>query len=356
MLILHTSDLHLKEYRDDRWETLIELLKIGQKEKIDIFTISGDLFDKDVNAEYLRQHLRNLFSGNGFNIIIIPGNHDSISYGTSGSGLYFGSDVSVIYNLNEPIEFGNIRIWGFPFEPIRENLVLEKLHKISDRLTLDKTNVLLYHGELLDAFFSRNEFGDEGDERYMPIKLSYFKDLNFQYILAGHFHTRFEIWKTENKGYFIYPGSPMSITRREKGRRKVNMFEIGSPPNEYLLDSYYYKDIIIDFDPFKEDDILEILKNKFTNLHPKAKICLTVKGYLNSKAIGKGETELVNEIKEIVSGSCIEENYLFEDINQLFEDDLFLKFLKNLEKCEFDDDMKKRMRELTIQAMRRMKY
>ncbi len=355
MKILHISDIHLREYNDNRWITLKSLLEIAKKESINIFIISGDLFDKDVNAEHLRQYLRTIFSNNGFRIIIIPGNHDNKSYGTSGSGLYFGSDVSIIYNLNEPIEFENLRIWGFPFEPIGENLVLDKLHKIKDELTSDKINILLYHGELLDAFFSRNEFGEEGDERYMPIKLSYFKDLNFQYILAGHFHTRFEIWKTENNGYFVYPGSPISITRREKGRRKVNLFEVGSPPNEHFLDSYYYEDIIVDFDPFKKEDLIGVLKNRFSDLHPNARVCLTVKGYLNSKVIGKSETELVNEIKEIVSGKCVEENYLFQDINKIFEDDLFLKFLKNLDKREFENEKKKRLRELTIQAMRRLK-
>ncbi|KKN17082.1 hypothetical protein LCGC14_0969370 [marine sediment metagenome] len=356
MKILHTSDLHLKEYEDERWKTLLELLEVGKKEKIEVFVISGDLFDKDVNAEYLRQHLRKNFSNNGFKIIILPGNHDSASYGTLESRLYFGSDVSVIYALNNPIELQDVRIWGFPFEPIGERLVLEKLHKIVDKLTPDKSNILLYHGELLDAFFSRNEFGEEGDERYMPIKLSYFRNLNFQYILAGHFHTRFEIWNIQNGGYFVYPGSPIPITKREKGRRKVNLFKIGSPPNELNLDSYYYMDIEIEVDPFKDYSLIRDIKNIFSELHPNAKVFLTVKGYLNSKIIGKGEHELVDEIKEIVSEKCVEENYLFEDINQLFEDDLFLKFINKLESSEFNEDQKKRMRELTIQAMRSVKY
>lgn len=356
MKILHTSDLHLNQIDDDRWKCLTYLLEIGKEEEIDIFVISGDLFDKDVNSEFLRQYLRKNFSDNGFSIIIIPGNHDSTSFGTSESGFYFGSDVTVIYNLNNPVELENVRIWGLPFEPIGERLILEKLHGIADKLTLDKSNILLYHGELLDAFFSRNEFGEEGDERYMPIKLSYLKDLNFQYILAGHFHSRFEIWKTENGGFFVYPGSPISITKKEKGRRKVNLFEIGTPPKEFNLDTNYYEDIMIEVDPFEENNFIDTLKLIFRDLHPNAKVCLTVKGYLNNKVIGKGEKVIVKEIKQIVSGKCIEENYLFEDINQLFEDDLFLKFLKNLEKSEYNDEQKKRMRELTIQAMRRIKY
>jgi len=55
MKVLHTSDIHLKEYNDDRWNALISLLETAKKESIDLFVISGDLFDKNVNAEFLRQ-------------------------------------------------------------------------------------------------------------------------------------------------------------------------------------------------------------------------------------------------------------------------------------------------------------
>jgi len=54
MKILHTADIHLKEYNDERWEALQELINIGRKEKIDVLVISGDLFDRNTNAESLR--------------------------------------------------------------------------------------------------------------------------------------------------------------------------------------------------------------------------------------------------------------------------------------------------------------
>ena len=33
MKILHTADIHLREYEDDRWETLQKLIETGKKEK-----------------------------------------------------------------------------------------------------------------------------------------------------------------------------------------------------------------------------------------------------------------------------------------------------------------------------------
>ncbi|MDP9751427.1 metallophosphoesterase [Thermoanaerobacter pentosaceus] len=43
MRILHTADLHLKKYGDERWKTLEELIEVGRKEKINLLVISSDL-------------------------------------------------------------------------------------------------------------------------------------------------------------------------------------------------------------------------------------------------------------------------------------------------------------------------
>ncbi len=220
MKIIHTADLHLKEYKDERWKALEELMAIGKKAKIEILTICGDLFDKDIDAETLRPKIREIFSNNGFKIVLISGNHDSVSYK---SGMYFGEDVTDLIN---PFECHDVNIWGMPFEPIEREEMIDRLHSLARVLDPSKKNILLYHGELLDAFFSRKDFGDEGEERYMPVKLSYFRDLKIDYILAGHFHSKFDIRRLENGGYFVYPGSPVSITKRETGIRKINMFEL----------------------------------------------------------------------------------------------------------------------------------
>jgi len=62
MKILHTADIHLREYQDERWETLQTLIELGKEAKVSIFVICGDLFDKDVDAEKLRPQIRELFS------------------------------------------------------------------------------------------------------------------------------------------------------------------------------------------------------------------------------------------------------------------------------------------------------
>ena len=350
MKILHSADIHLKEYEDERWKALQELIGIGKKENVEIFAISGDLFNKDIDAENLRPKIRELFSDNGFQIVLIPGNHDSDSYR---SGMYFGEDTTILTDSEDCFEYKGVRIYGVPFEPIGGEKILYKLHSLRDKLTPGKKkNILLYHGELLDAFFSRKDFGDEGEERYMPVKLSYFKDLNIDYVLAGHFHSNFQIRRLANGGFFVYPGSPLSLTKRETGQRKVNIFKLGGPPGEYLLNTPYLEEVNITFDPLKDKIPLQIVRKHLASFPPEAKIVLTIKGYVNSKEIKMNESELVEEIKKIASNRCAElPKFEFKDIQVILEDELFKKLLYKFEQANYDDKKKSQMRYIAIKAM-----
>lgn len=348
MKILHTADFHLREYGDDRWMTLQRLVELGKKEHIEIFLVSGDLFDKGIDAENLRPKIREVFSNTGFRIVIIPGNHDRDSFKR---GVWFGEDVVVLTDLMTPFEYQSVKIWGMPFAPLEGEAILHELRSLGSNLTNDKKNILLYHGELLDAFFSRGDFGDEGEERYMPVKLSYFKDLSIDYVLAGHFHSRMNSWKLGNGGYFVYPGSPISITKRETGRRKANIFEPGQPPKEYPLDSPHFEHVVIEFDPFRDKQPIETVKEHFRHLHREAKVVLNVKGFLNGKAVGIGEKELVEEIKRIAAGRCVVECYDFRDVQVILEDDLAKRFMQELEQTGYEEETKKELRDTALKAM-----
>ena len=349
MKILHTADIHLREYDDNRWKTLQKLIEIGKQEKVEIFVVSGDLFDNGIDAEILRPKIREIFSGTGFKIILVPGNHDSESYK---SGMYFGEDVFILTNLHEPFKYKDLRIWGLPFEPIEGENVLSKLRLLASNLATDKINILLYHGELLDTFFSRRDFGDEGERRYMPVRLSYFKDLNIDYVLAGHFHSRFDVRKLGNGGYFVYPGSPISITEAEIGQRKINIFEVGNPPKEYLLNTPHFEEVSIEFDPFVEKNPVDIVKEHLERVHPEASTILTIKGYIDGEKIGISESELVKQIEEITKGKAIKSlRPEFSDIHIILEDDLFKNFMSKLEQYNYDEERKKQLSDLAIRAM-----
>jgi exonuclease SbcD len=347
--ILHTADIHLAKHGDDRWKTLENLIGIGKQENIEVFVVSGDLFDRDFDAEKLRPNIREIFSNTGFQIVLIPGNHDSESYK---SGMYFGKDVIVLTNPNEPLECEDLRIWGLPFESIEGEGILSKLRYLYGDLATDKVNILLYHGELLDAFFSRGDLGDEGEARYMPVKLSYFRDLNIQYVLAGHFHSRFDIRKLENGGYFVYPGSPISITKGEIGQRKVNIFEVGNPPKEYPLGTPHFDRVSVQLDPSSEKNPVEILQERLQLVRPEARVLLTVGGYVNSEKIGVSEKELAKQLRDSAIARCADEPRLeFADIRAILENDLFRSFLSKLEQRNYDEETSKQLCNLAIKAM-----
>jgi DNA repair exonuclease SbcCD nuclease subunit len=348
MRILHTADLHLRNYRDERWSVLQNLLELGKGEKIDVFVICGDLFDGNTDSESLRPHIRKLFSGNGFHIVILPGNHDENAFR---EGLYYGKDVSVIMDYKNPFVLGDVRIWGIPFEQMAGTELLQKIHALSKELKAEKNDILLFHGELLDTFYSRSDFGEEGNERYMPLKLSYLKGINIEYILAGHFHKNFDIRNLPEGGYFVYPGSPISISQKETGRRKVNIFNIGEAPNEYLLDSLHYQTVTIELEPFSDEDPFQIVKDCVGGLHSSARLLLTVKGYVNSNKIMMNEKEIVLQMEKILDERCVVRNYEFKDIKWLFEDELFRKFRSKLDERVDNDEKKFRLLKIAIAAM-----
>ncbi len=108
MKILHTADLHLVKYGDDRWLALEKLIDIAKRENAEVFVVSGDLFDKSVDAEKLRPKIREVFSNTDFPIVMIAGNHDSESYK---GGMYFGEKVVVVTDPSEPFNYKELRIW-----------------------------------------------------------------------------------------------------------------------------------------------------------------------------------------------------------------------------------------------------
>ena len=348
MRILHTADVHLRELQDERWQTLHSLLEIGKREKIDLFVICGDLFDSEGVSEKLRPHIRALFTGNGFPVVILPGNHDHSSYG---EGKYFGEDVFLIRDPSAQFTLKDLVVTGLPYEPASEANILHTFHLMNGRFDPEKRNILLFHGELLDTFYAREDFGQEGMERYMPVRLSSLEGMQVDYILAGHFHRNFDVRIIPEGGYFVYSGSPVSVSRRETGRRKVNLFDVGSPPKEYHLDSMHYEELDITLDPFSGSDPLKIVEERIGALHSSARIFLTVRGYIDSRSLGLSEEEMVKQLERDFADRCEERNYLFKEINRVLDDELYGKMVEKLEKKSYSKERKKDLLDLTIRAM-----
>jgi len=351
--ILHTADLHLDESAGERRAALEELLTLAGQEEVTALVIAGDLFNHDGAAEVMRADLRAVFDGCRFQTVILPGNHDYRAYR---SGLYFGDNVTVIHDWKEPVPLGEASLWGLPHDHIGSDRLAARLRELASLMDPEQENILLYHGELLDTFFSRRDMGEEGEQRYMPARLAFFDPLPVRYILAGHFHSRFAVWQAPGGGFFVYSGSPVSVTRRETGRRKAGLLVPGEAPREIALDSFHYEELTITLDPFTKADPLLELDHKLAGLHSSAGILLTVDGLFDSAALNLDEAELVSAIKQkTVPYYTPEPRFSFVDVGHILEDDLFKRIKTTLEEADYPPRLKKEVEEMIIQAFRRVK-
>ncbi len=351
MKILHTADLHLNAQSFERWDALKELADMASDNQVSVFVICGDLFDQDAAVEMLRGKLRSILGGRTFKTIILPGNHDYKAYR---SGLYFGENVTVMSDPRQPLPLkDNIMLWGLPYEPLsRENLAY-RLKEIGRLMDPACKNLLLFHGELLDVFYFPPEWGDEGDRRYMPVQLSFFEKMPLQYVLAGHFHSRYLARKIPGGGFFIYPGSPVSVTRREVGKRAANLFTVGEEPAEVTLNSFHFEKFNIKLDPFTVENPVDKLKQIISSLHHKAALLLEVDGLFDGEALGMNEQMMAAELNKIAeSYLAAEPVFDFLDVQHVLKDELFRDFDVLLEESAYEPGIKKQAREMAIKALR----
>lgn len=351
MKILHTADLHLREGAAGRWAALEQLAGLARKKGVSVLAIAGDLFDQHVDAALLRPRLREIFSGGDFITVILPGNHD---HGAYRSGLYFGEGVRVIRDWREPVEVDGVRFWGLPYESLDSAALALRLQNLAALMPAEGTDILLYHGELLDAFYAREELGDEGAGRYMPARLDCFRVLPVSAVLAGHFHSRFTAWELGAGRFFVYPGSPVAVTRREIGPRKVNLWQTGASPEEVALDTFHFVEEVLTLDPFsrEEADPAAGLRQRLAGLHPEARLLLTVRGFYDGRQAGYSEVELVDALKEAAGERLYgEPKFGFMDIGQLLEDPLFKAFQQKLTAADYPAEQKEQIRRAAIRAM-----
>lgn len=347
MKILHTSDIHLKKCDDERWQALLRLIEIAQKERVEVFVISGDLFDENYDGENLRPRIREIFPRD-FTTIILPGNHDANSYK---AGFYFGENVKIVESADTCVyEDQGTRIWGIPYENLNEGEVYLKLQSIGKNLTADKKNIILFHGHLIDKF-PNNAYEDK--EGYMPVRISCFDGLNVDYVLAGHFHRKYFLMELKNGGCFVYCGSPVSVTKNETGRRSVNIFETeGSLPwHGYPLDTFYYEKLDIVLKP--AENPVETVRERLKDVPGNVKLLVSVQGYIDSSLFGITEQGLAGQINEMVLGRTDENAQLgFRDISVLLENQYFKRFEAKLKQKEgYSEEEKEKIRGIVIEAM-----
>jgi DNA repair exonuclease SbcCD nuclease subunit len=290
-----------------------------------------------------------------FSIIAIPGNHDMEAFS---SDMNFGDSIEILNKIPfEILEYDDIRIMAVPYaNQVFNDLAAGLKESIDD----SKINVLVIHCSLDIPYLGEDEYGDEKRQAYLPVNSKVLADIGFEYVFAGHFHSRTIESRLSEKTLFFYSGSPVSISRKEKGRRTAVFLDTKKPVKDRTslmeLDSFYYDDIRMDFISGKEEDILKDLNKRLDGYKGhKAEIEVCLGGFISS-----GEKDLAQKIKKITdsySGKdlAIEVKEEYRDIRSVLEDPLYIAFKEKLEGQDLEEGFKKDIEDMVIAQFSRIK-
>ena len=356
MKIIHTSDLHLNSKNPERVKALEAIISLGKSEDVDLVLVAGDLFDSNQEADKSRPALRDLLSSLPFKILAIPGNHDRKAYT---SDLNFGNDIKIL--LGKPFgayETEEIKIAAVPYANQNFN---DLVRPLSDSVDPGKINILLIHCSLDIPYLKDDEFGDEERQLNLPVRSRVLAGTGFDFVLAGHFHSRSTESKISDKTTFAYSGSPVSITRKETGRRRVFMLDTSLPKGEMLyfktLDTFYFNDIKLVFYPGKEEKVLEEFEERLKE-HDLSRVNLNI---LLDGFISTEENALKGKLEKIMSGykkyaGNINTEERYRDIREVLRDPLYIIFKDKLDEGDLLPELKEKINEVAILQFSQLKF
>lgn len=343
MKIIHTSDVHLHSKHPERMEALKEILNTAWNNEVDVITIAGDLFDSHEEAEKLRAEVRQFFSNNPFKILVCPGNHDASAYKHN---LDFGSDFQALgVNAIETSSFDDKFLFtGMPYYTYPTTDLMTTL-----KADENYVNILLLHCTL-DIGFLKYFFGDNENVyySYFPVTLPQLSRLGYDFFLAGHFHKEGLVKSLENNGRFIYPGSPVSITRSEQGRRQaylIKIYDKGSYEiNSITLKSFYFDKFEAFLLPENQKETLLELEEWLNIRGDAGELQVDLKGYIkeDEKKFRHQIDSVINERASVYHG--------WVTVEHILEDDLYKNFTVELENSDLEEDKKMEVRKRFLEA------
>lgn len=325
MKILHTADVHLREDDSETVDALQQVLAEAEENDVDLLTIGGDLFDSPEDAEALRPELRELLSGNSFDIVAIPGNHDEDVYRDN---LRFGNDLEILTETPcSSVEFDGVEIVGVPFT----SSMTEELFAALEAESSDRTQVLLLHCTL-DIGFQSGAVGEE-EGKYFPVTRATLAEFDYDYVLAGHIHSKVREVQLDNGGRFIYPGSPVSHSTSEEGRRNAVLIDTDTEDISTVpLDTFYHDSLSELVRPGEEDEVLEEIEEWVSRRKDdNCELEIAVDGFID-----RDEDEFYEELRE--AAAPVEPDDRTRSATPVLEHPLYRRFEERLEERDDVDD------------------
>ena len=370
MKIAHTSDLHIDSQHKERWDALQIVLEKAKEENVDYLVIAGDLFDDVESASEYITKLRRYFSGLGFKVILIAGNHDYKSFEDERD---LGDDVIVLSQKNplyKDISNG-VSFFTVPYsQGVGNEYFYEQLAYISKNIESVSFNILVYHGDLDEVVkkvrYRKEITGGEGESAFSLSLRVLQKFPTVQLVLSGHYHTYGDPIPIDETGRFVvYSGAPVSITRGDLGPRYLVVYDVDRETkkvslNKLPLGTLYFEKLEIYLSPTSAESIEDIVFSEIENSlkgDPGKILILELKGYINSKEQGINEVKLKEVVRkyseEKWSGRVILQEDWFGvlDVAFLMDKPFSRSILEQIDRLDLQEEDKRILKEWFVSAL-----
>lgn len=162
-------------------------------EKIDIFLISGDLFDaRFVTKDTVDSVMREFASFPQCKFFISPGNHDPYNDTSVYKNYTFPENVHVFSGSRECVRLPDLKacVYGIGFT---SNEYISSPVAGYGKLDREMINILVCHGDMTSG------------SKYGPVTQNDIASSGFDYVALGHIHQKTELLKA-GETYYAYPG------------------------------------------------------------------------------------------------------------------------------------------------------
>lgn len=243
MKILHTSDWHLGrrpvggigEYSKTRYEDYFNAAEFivdkAIENKIDVFIIAGDLFDRSSllpDILFRTENLLKKLKENNIEVLLIEGNHDKI-YTHDDSWITYLENRNLVIipkmfkrddeYIFEPYIKDDIYFYGVPYQGV---IIDEVLMELSKKINPDNKNIIIVHTGIGGNFIP-------GCTKSEVIDL--FKN-KVVYMAGGHLHT-FKYYPKDNPFFFV-PGCPEYWDLNEKKEKRYIIFDTETNEHQFF--------------------------------------------------------------------------------------------------------------------------
>ncbi len=318
MKIAITADLHLREDRPERLNTLRRLLEALVSEGISTLVIAGDLFDREATNYSFFDHLARGFPEIG--IYIIPGNHDP-----GLSQRHLSSPNVRVFSLPDFLDIGPVQVLFLPYSADR--LMDEALTEVLEQKDRPSRWVLMGHGDYIGGYHQPHPY-EKGI--YMPLSARAIERYQPQKVILGHIHRPY--W--QGLGRVYYPGSPCGLDINETGLRGFLVMDLETlevEPRMLEPEVLYFVETIWVFPVDEEMELLRsslqqmveswgltegYLEKVILRLHLKGytqdrqRVVETVKEFLSEKGIRlyDGGEPIVSELESLLEDPYYDES------------------------------------------------